>query len=444
MKLLNKIFTEIPKSLQNFNSRLYVTLILILLIPTIYKTLRIHYLGDLPKDDGYNIASQILWLNIIFEVVFECLMLPLFFILGKSLGNKIELDNRIKTGVITTSLIYLILVLITYYNTENLLLFLKQKESIINISKQYIQLESFSILLLSIYKFAFIILVLLNRIKGILAILVIQTLLTIVSDYFLISKNTFSLDLGVIGIAYGNIIVNCLLIFISIYILKKKRIILFKKTKLDFTWQKQWFKLGSLSGLESLIRNTIFFLFIIRWINMIEGQSYFWISNTFIWSWILIPVLALGELIKKEVSENNLNFKNVVKSSVIMTFLIVILWIVSIPFWSFFFKEIMNVRDSEIIFDITIISLIFYIVFAYNNIIDSVFYGLGRTDLMLIQSLIINLIYYGIVYLLIEVNFIIIELNKIIVIFGIGILLDSVVTLLIYRYNLKNDKLLYR
>ena len=193
---------------------------------------------------------------------------------------------------------------------------------------------------------------------------------------------------------------------------------------------------------RGLIRNTTFVIIVLRWVNMVEGQSYFWISNTFIWSWILISVIALGELIRREVGENNLRFRIVMKSALIITSIIIVLWILSIPFWNFFFKNIMNIDEAETVFKITIIALVFYIIFAYNNVIDSVFYGLGRTDLILIQSLTINLVFYSIIYSFVLTNIIDISLNVIVIIFGTGILLDSIITLGIYKYTSSKNKLI--
>lgn len=437
--LINRLLL---KPFKGFNTRLYFILLLILLTPTIYKTLRIYYLGDLPSDNGFNVASQIIWLNVVVEMVQESLIIPLFFLFGKTINNTKILDNKIKTGLITTGSVYLMLILFIYSGAEGLLNILAQKESIISISSQYIKLEAVSIFLSVIYRFILIVLILLNKIRQIFLLLILQTTFTSLSDSLLISQLSFSMNYGVLGIAYGNILVNFLLVLASIYILIRNKIIFVRKTKLDFAWQKEWLKVGGFSGLESIIRNTIFLVFIIRWINMVEGQSYFWISNTFIWSWLLVPVMALGELIKKEVGENNLRVKPIIKQGLAITSIITIIWLFSIPFWGLFFKKVLNIPDPDIVFEITIMALLFYIAFAYNHVIDSVFYGLGRTDLMLIQSIIVNILYYGIVYLLVMTNFVSISLYLIVAIFGVGILLDSLITFSIYLHVSRKGNLI--
>lgn len=63
---------------------------------------------------------------------------------------------------------------------------------------------------------------------------------------------------------------------------------------------KEFLKVGGISGLESFVRNIAYMLMISRMVNMVGGQGTYWVANNFIWGWLLLPVLQLGELIKRE------------------------------------------------------------------------------------------------------------------------------------------------
>ena len=76
---------------KNINIRLLIALISMMVFPSLYQTVRVNFLGDLPSDAGINIASQILWLSLIYEIAQEALILPLFYLFGKSLSDKNEL-----------------------------------------------------------------------------------------------------------------------------------------------------------------------------------------------------------------------------------------------------------------------------------------------------------------------------------------------------------------
>ena len=84
---------SIYKSIKQFNWKLWLVLAITLLIPALYQSLRIFFLGDMPGDWGVNIASQLSWVNLLYEIIEEAFILPLFFLLGKSLGSKEELEK---------------------------------------------------------------------------------------------------------------------------------------------------------------------------------------------------------------------------------------------------------------------------------------------------------------------------------------------------------------
>ena len=103
--VLKKIFT----SFKNINHKLFLSLLVIRLIPTIYITLRVFWLGNLPGDWSYSIVGQLSWINLIYEVINEAIILPLFYFVGKVVSNKKELTNRMKTGLLITLGIYIVL-----------------------------------------------------------------------------------------------------------------------------------------------------------------------------------------------------------------------------------------------------------------------------------------------------------------------------------------------
>ena len=110
-----------------------------------------------------------------------------------------------------------------------------------------------------------------------------------------------------------------------------------------------------------------------------------------------------------------------------------IFWLLSIPLWRPFIRDVMGVANADVVFRLSLISLAFYVTFAFNNIADSVFYGSGRTDLMLYQSLLVNTVFYGGLFVLYQMGIYRPTLVGIAVMFGVGIAIDSGITFLMYR-----------
>ena len=173
-----------------------------------------------------------------------------------------------------------------------------------------------------------------RRDRFLLFILSAQVLLSVVFDTFFLSSLSFSLKLGVNGVAYTNIIVNLILAVVLVVILRRNEVPLFGRGfKLDGSWFADWIKVGGLSGLESLVRNAAFVLIVIRLVNVVQQQGVFWVTNNFIWGWLLIPILALGELIKRDTTESEHAVSSHTPGYLLITGALVLLWLATIPIW---------------------------------------------------------------------------------------------------------------
>lgn len=428
------------KSLKRFDYKLFLAIFITWLLPTLYTTVRFNFLGNIPGDWGYNIASQLQYVNLIFEVIQEALILPLFFLIGKTILDDEITKNKIKTGILSTFGIILFFSVIMFVFAEPIVVGMAQNTDLVSGTVSYIRYELIGILFSNIVKFLMILFILKEYKKDIYFVLIIQMILTVILDSFFISELRISLNLGVNGIAYTNIIVN---IFMMIYMLIRTNKYFSIKIKsfftdLSFKWQKEWIKVGGFSGIESFVRNLAFMIMIIRMINVVNEQGTFWVANTFIWSWMLLPILALGELIKKETSEGDEYIKNKTRGYFSVTTIVVAIWLVSIPLWKPFLNTIMNVTDYEKVFSLIVIQIVFYIIFAYNNVMDSTFYGVGRTDYMLWQSLIVNIIFYGTAFILFKTGVFEPALNGIAIMFGLGMLFDFIPTTYLYLKLLRD------
>jgi Na+-driven multidrug efflux pump len=431
----------IVRGLKSINYRLFFAILLLLLFPTIYQTVRIFFLGEMPNDWGFNIASQLSWVSLFYEIIQEALILPLFFVLGKSLSNKNEFINKIKVGLLLTGIIYFILSCVLFVFTKPFVVFMAQNKELVDATVEYVRLETIAALLSTLFKFMLTVLITLKKDGYMYLTLIIQMVFSILLDMFLVSNLNFSLKIGVNGIAVTNIIVNIINLVICLLLLKKENMPIFNNRKLSFGWVKEWFHVGKFSGIESLIRNVVFSLMIIRMVNMVSEQGAYWVANNFIWNWLLLPALALGDLIKKEVGEDKNNIQNKTFGYIILTVIFTVLWIASIPVWKPFLRIVMNVSVYETVYYIAFIQTAFYITFIFNHICDSTFYGVGRTDYMLIQSICIDICYYGIAFILYLNGIFVPSLLSISLLFGIGMATDFIPTLILYFRMLKKMKM---
>ncbi len=431
------MINRILESMKKINYRLFLALLLMGLIPTIYTTVRIFLLGQLPGEWGFNIASQLSWVNLLYEILQEAIILPLFFFIGMAIKDRLELENKVKTGLIFTGLVYASLSLLIVIFAVPLIKFMAQDVSLIDQTASYIRLETIAAVFMTLVKFSIVVLVVMNKNKYLYLVLGIQMIITVFFDVFFVSTLNLSLNLGVNGIALSNIIVNILLMILIYFIFKKEGINLISKTKLSFAWIKDLSKIGGISGLESLIRNIAFMLMIIRMVNVVGEQGTFWVANNFIWGWLLLPIMQLGELVKRDCGEDQAAIKEKTLGYFGVTTIIVVIWFVTIPLYIPFLRDVLQLSNYQSVYQIVMISIGFYVLFAYNNVIDSIFYGIGKTQYMLFQSIVINTLFYGTLFILYVTGVYQPTLQIIALMFAAGIAFDSLLTYGMFYWMLR-------
>ena len=435
------MFTKVKKSLSKINYKLFLALLVLGLCPTIYTTLRVFFLGELPGEYSFSIAGQLSWVNLLYEILSEAIVLPLFFFIGKVLTDKQEFSNRMRTGLIVSVSAYTLLSIVIIALAKPLLTLMATDLSIIDASATYIRIESVASIFSLAFNFIMVGMVTLGKEKYVYILTAVKLVLCVLVDTFMVSTLPISLNLGVNGIAFSNIIVNLVLVITAIILLSKEGIVLFKKEKLNFAWMKDFVKVGGISGLESFVRNIAYMLMIARMVNMVGEQGTYWVANNFIWGWLLLPILQLGELIKRETATDKNAIKNNSLGYFVITAIVCVIWCVTIPIWKPFMSHILNFNEVDKLFELVMVLLGFYMLYAFQNVFDSTFYGLGKTNYMLFESVVTNTIYYGGAFVLYLCRVWEPTLIGIALLFGIGNAFDAIVSLIAYAFLLKKNKI---
>ena len=81
----------------------------------------------------------------------------------------------------------------------------------------------------------------------------------------------------------------------------------------------------------------------------------------------------------------------------------------------------------------------FYVAYALSQIPDAIFVGTGKTKFNAINSLICNIGYYGLWFVLYITNIVVMDINMIIVMFGIGNIVHWLVSIIEEKVFLKNN-----
>ena len=166
-------------------------------------------------------------------------------------------------------------------------------------------------------------------------------------------------------------------------------------------------------------------------VNAVSESGNYWIANNFIWGWLLVPVTALAEMIKKNrlrkpEAKNTWNYCSAIAGC----------WIASMPFWNWFLTGPMASDAGEIL-KIVCPLMPYYAAYTVSACIDGWFISRGKTVYNMLNSAIVNVLYYGTVYVLFRQGFISMNLTAIVRMFGIGMAVHLVCSLIFYRYEQK-------
>ena len=205
---------QIKLSLKKINHKLFLAILVLGLAPTVYTTVRVFFLGQLPGEWSFSIAGQLSWVNLLYEIMNEAIILPLFYFIGKIKENKQSFTNRVRTGMLISLAVYTLLSVIILLFAEPMLKLMATDLSIIKASASYIRIESIANIFAILTQFALVALVSVNKSKYLYTLTGARLALCLISDTFLVSSLPISANLGVNGIGYSNIIVNALLLIV--------------------------------------------------------------------------------------------------------------------------------------------------------------------------------------------------------------------------------------
>lgn len=394
--------------------KLLISLVVWMLIPSIYLLVRMNIVSVNNVD--INILGQMEWFDLIDEVITTMLVVPLYSLLSKA-------KSKYKNGIafLTSFLIYLLFTIMIVYHITGITHFM-----IAEYAKEYLLLQSISLVFSFVLTFVVLLLTINTDHKLVWILIIVKVIMLSICDSILIGKYKD------IGAAYSEILVNVLLSIFSVFLIISKGYIGLRRTELSFF--NEWFQIGKFVGIQIFLDNLIYAIIIVKMVNAVNEAGNYWAANNFIWGWLLVPVTCFSELIKK----NNLptiNFKNAWKYALV----IVGFWIITMPFWEIFINKAMAV-DSDRIMPIVMLNIPFYLTYIVSAFIDAWFISKGKTIYNMIISLIVNIVYYGILFALFKNDIFTINMNFIIYMFGGAMVVHMILSIILYFVEF--DKLL--
>ena len=417
---------------KKFDWKMYLALCLLALVPAIYQTVITKLITSFASPGSLDIIGQMEWFDLIDETICAFLIVPMYSVLSKAYKRENFKEVVFKLGI-AVIVLYALFNVGTFFYGIHIVRYMNPSEIDIAAAYRYLSLETIAFMVGIVFSYVSVVFLVIDKPKYMYAFLVAKILLSLLSDLLLVPS------MGVDGIAFGNIIANVIMGALGVLLLiYEKQLKPAKYSKEDGEYFKDWGRIGLFAGGQQFLDNFIYAIMICRMVNAVSESGNYWVSNNFIWGWLLIPVTCLVEIIRKDAGADGYSGLRQKNYYSIITFAL-IAWFALIPTYQWFFGTVEGISNPETIFMIVIKNLGFYIAYAYSQVPDAIFVGLGKTKYNAINSLICNIVYYGIWFILYKTGVVVMTMDMIIVMFGCGNITHWVVSLIEEKVFLKKE-----
>ncbi len=445
---MSKIYPIIKGLLKNWDWGLFLLIFLFMALPRFYQSYSVYLIGNaIPDINALATVAQWQFIELLIEVVQETFVLAIFFFVGRGLQSKEGPGSPIRTSISSILVFSCILAGILFALSDSFVSVIGTPEAIRETTSTFLKIKTAGIPIFLLSMALVVIVETINRKRMLLTLAILQVVYRFILDSLFYGGYPFSLNLGVLGVGWADLIASLLLLLTAAFMVRKYLFDKVKNLKSFFAFKdlKVYLRVGGWSGLDSLVRNFAYFFMIVRLLNLLGENTIggYYLAMHIFWSFLLVPILALSESAKVLIANHSADLMRVRKlwySSLLIGGIIVLLWLIFLPSWNTV-AGLLNSNADVVSFSGKAMALLIvpYILLALNLVTDSIFYGVGKTRYMAYQAIITNGTVYVIAFLAYLTGFWMPTFESILIIFGIGILVDSILTVF-YAFRVLSPK----
>ncbi len=419
--------------------RLFLFILLFIGLPNIYQLYRVYLIGnELPDPGSLAIVSQWQFVGLVVEIFQEATVLAIFFFLGSQIrsGAAVQIDRAksVLAFIFVASLVFSVGV---FLFRDAFITLIGTSDTIQEQTRGFLGVSIFSIPF-TLLSAAIVVLFEALRMRRLVFIMaIVNVALRFALDSLFFGGHGFSLDADVVGVGWSTLLASVGMFVIGLILLiRARRLRVGELGGLpSFADMREYLRVGLGSGADSLIRNVAYFFMIIRIVNTIgETQiSGYYLVMQILWSFMLVPVLAFADSTKAMVANSSgdiVRIRDLWRASMLITAGMMVIWIMLTPGFSTVAALLNNdpetLRWAMVAFGILFIP---YVLLSFNVVMDSFFYGTGKTQYLAYQAVITNGTVYLVAFLLYASGVWNATFEGVMMLFALGIIVDSFLTL---------------
>lgn len=434
MSRLTKLVLEL---LKQWDWGLFLLILLYMALPQLYRSYSVYLIGNaIPDVNALATVAQWQFIELLLEIIQETFVLAIFFFVGRGIQSNQGPGSPIRTSLTTILLFSTAIAIALFFISDSFVNIIGTPEAIRETTSTFLKIKTAGIPIFLLSIASVIIVETINRKKLIVTLAVLQVVYRFVLDSLFYGGYSFSLNMGVLGVAWSDILASLGILITVLIMIRSVAFLDLKKWVSVFTL-KDWriyLRVGGWSGFDSLVRNVAYSFMIVKLLNLLGENTIggYYLAMHIFWSFLLVPILALSESAKVLIANYSNDLAVVRKlwySSLIIGVIIVTLWLLFLPFWGRF-AGFLNSNDAlvKLSVDAMAILIVPYVLLALNLVTDSIFYGIGKTRYMAYQAILTNGTVYVAAFVAYLTGFWYPTFNSILVLFSIGVFVDSLLT----------------
>jgi Na+-driven multidrug efflux pump len=423
--------------LKQWDWGLFLIIFLYMALPRFYQSYSVYLIGNaIPDTNALATVAQWQFIELLLEVIQETFVLAIFFFVGRGLQSREGPGSPIRTSLSSILVFSVVIAGILFALSDNFVDIIGTPENIRETTSTFLRIKTAGVPIFLLSMASVIIVETINRKRMLLTLAILQVVYRFVLDSLFYGGYSFSLNLGVLGVGWADLGASLASLLTALFLIRSSLFDKVKNLKSFFAFKdlKIYLRVGGWSGLDSLVRNVAYFFMIIKLLNLLGENTIggYYLAMHIFWSFLLVPILALSESSKVLIANHSADLSSVRMfwySSLLIGGIIILLWLIFLPFWGSF-AAFLNSNSEVVNYSIQAMALLIfpYILFALNNVTDSIFYGVGKTKYQAYQAIITNGTVYVVAFLLYLSDIWNPTFTSIMVLFGIGILVDSILT----------------
>ena len=266
-------------------------------------------------------------------------MLAIFFFLGSQIRSAaaVQLD-RAKSVLAFIFVASLVFSLGVFLFRDAFITLIGTSEAIKDQTSTFLGVSIFSIPFTLLAAAIIVLFEALGLRRLVLAMALVNVALRFGLDSLLFGGYSFSLGVGVVGVGWSTLLASAGLLAVGLVLLFRSKELPpgFLKSRPTFGDMKDYLRVGLGSGADSLVRNVAYFFMIVRFVNTIGDTEIggYYVAIQVLWSFMLVPVLALGDTAKALVanaSDDIQKVKSLWYTSLLITAGMMVVWIGLVP-----------------------------------------------------------------------------------------------------------------